>query len=107
MTSLPPGMTARNPLSGPRRWIPSSQSSPAANKLWSRSSPAVPLLDPEKRSDWSSYLVDTTLAPDVHYDSTMITRLTQPQEIGELAVSVAHFFVIREDLLESPLNVRE
>jgi hypothetical protein len=48
-----------------------------------------------------------TLIPDVHYDSGTITRLTQLSEIREVALSTPHFFVIREDLLESPLSVRK
>ncbi len=47
------------------------------------------------------------LIPDIHYDSTTITRLSQLLGIRSVAVSTPHFFVIREDLLESPLNVRE
>src|SRR6266567_684025 len=47
------------------------------------------------------------LVPDMHYDSIAIVRLTQVSEIQKIAVSTPHFFVIREDLLESPLSVRE
>jgi hypothetical protein len=56
-----------------------------------------------------SWLLDQrcTLIPDMHYDSTTIARLTQLSEIRQVGVSTPHFFVIREDLLESPLSMRE
>jgi hypothetical protein len=47
------------------------------------------------------------LIPDPKYDSSSITRLTQLSAIRKVAVSKSHFFVIREDLLESPLSLRE
>jgi len=47
------------------------------------------------------------LVPDMHYDSPAVIRLANLPEIREFAVSTPHFFIIREDLLESPLHVRE
>ncbi len=46
------------------------------------------------------------LVPDLHYDSNEITRLNDPSRVNETAASSPHFFVIREDLLESPLSLR-
>lgn len=56
-----------------------------------------------------SWLLDQRciLVPDMKYDSVAIARLTQLSEIREIAVSTPYFFMIREDLLESPLSVRE
>jgi hypothetical protein len=46
------------------------------------------------------------LVPDIHYDSDVIARLTQLSEIREMGGASPHFFVIREDLLDSPLSTR-
>lgn len=56
-----------------------------------------------------SWLLDQRciLVPDMHYNSPAMARLTHLSEIRQVAVSTPHFFVIREDLLESPLSVRE
>src|SRR6266700_1664384 len=56
-------MTTPNPSSGLRPWIPSSQNSLAANRLWNRFCPVVPRPDPEKRkNNRASYFLDITLA---------------------------------------------
>ncbi len=47
------------------------------------------------------------LIPDIHYDSKTVRRMTRALEIRDAAISIPHFFVIREELLESPLDVRE
>src|ERR1035437_9925225 len=66
MNSSPPGTRNQSHSSGPRRWIPSSRSSHAADKLWNRLSLAALCRVPGKgRNDWSSYLLDTTLVGDV------------------------------------------
>src|ERR1035437_9837275 len=63
MNSSPPGTRNQSHSSGPRRWIPSSRSSHAADKLWNRLSLAALCRVPGKgRNDWSSSLLETTLA---------------------------------------------
>jgi hypothetical protein len=47
------------------------------------------------------------LIPDCHYESSHAVRLTELPEIQRVAESAPHFFVIREDWLESSLNIRE
>ena len=47
------------------------------------------------------------MVPDMHYDSPAVIRLANLPEIRRLAASTPHFFIIREDLLESPQHVRE
>src|ERR1035437_833474 len=62
MNSSPAGTRNQSHSSGPRRWIPSSRSSHAADKLWDRLSLASLCRVPGKgKNDWSSYLLDTTL----------------------------------------------
>jgi|ERR1017187_2395710 hypothetical protein len=47
------------------------------------------------------------LVPDCHYESSRVNRMTKEPAIRSLAESTPHFFVIREDWVESPLSVRE
>jgi hypothetical protein len=47
------------------------------------------------------------LVPDCHYESSSAARITELLEIQRLAESTPHFFVIRQDLVESPLSLRE
>jgi hypothetical protein len=47
------------------------------------------------------------LIPDCHYESGEPLRLTERAEIEKVAEDAPHFFVMREDLLESPPNMRE
>jgi hypothetical protein len=56
-----------------------------------------------------SWLLDRhcELMPDCHYESSSATRLTELPEIQRQAESTPHFFVIRQDFVESPPSVRE
>jgi hypothetical protein len=47
------------------------------------------------------------LIPDMHYESASLTRLTGVAAVRNIACEIPHFFVIRDDLIESPLSVRE
>ena len=47
------------------------------------------------------------LIPDWHYESGQAIRLTELGEIQSVAEATPHFYVIREDLVESPVNIRE
>ena len=47
------------------------------------------------------------LIPDMHYVSPSLTRLTEVPAVRNVAREIPHFFVIRDDLIESPLSVRE
>src|SRR5258708_5019897 len=61
-----PGTRTLNRSCGPRPSNPSRKNSPAADELWSRSSPAAPVQSPESGSaKLSSYFADTTLEADL------------------------------------------
>jgi hypothetical protein len=47
------------------------------------------------------------LVPDLHYESKAFARLTKLPEVRDVGNSTPHFFVIQDELLESPLSMRE
>src|ERR1035438_5923509 len=56
-------MKLQNPSSGQPPWTPSSPNCHAAARPWKRSFLVAPRHEHEKpRNEWSSYLLDTTLA---------------------------------------------
>jgi hypothetical protein len=45
--------------------------------------------------------------PDLHYDTGTFDRIRDLQTMQSLAKSVAQFYVVRQDMIESPLELRE
>lgn len=45
--------------------------------------------------------------PDVHYETDTPVRLTEISGIQEAAATTPHFFLVRNDLLESPISMRK
>lgn len=45
--------------------------------------------------------------PDLKYETRSYDRIVAPQTLQNLAQSLPQFFVVRDDLIESPLEVRE
>src|ERR1035437_4999133 len=95
MNSSPPGTRNQSHSSGPRRWIPSSRSSHAADKLWNRLSLAALCRSRGKgRNDWSGYLLDTTLARLEHRDQF---QGAMHELFAEATCLHAGFTIIREN----------
>ena len=63
----------------------------------------------EEMSELVQWLLDRhwQFVPNLHYRSSSFERLREVRAIQSVAESVPKFFVVREDLLESPLMVKE
>lgn len=48
-----------------------------------------------------------TFVPDIHFPSPTATKLAEALEVQEFAMTVPHFFVVREDLFSSSVHMRE
>lgn len=60
-------------------------------------------------AETATWLLDQqcVFVPDLHYESKVINQLTELAEIVKLSATIPHFFVLREDFVESPLFLRE
>lgn len=63
----------------------------------------------EEIVDLVKWLVDRKckFIPDLKYETSSLDRIADPQILQNLAQSVSQFYVVRDDLIESPLEVRE
>lgn len=48
-----------------------------------------------------------TFVPYIHFPSPTATKLAEALEVQEFAMTVPHFFVVREDLFSSSVHMRE